>query len=240
MTDIVLVHGAFHGGWCWREVAEGLTAAGHRVLRPTLTGLGERRHLLDESVDLDTHIADIVNTIRYEELHDLVLVVHSYGGVPGVGAADLLADRISGLVLLDAMLPIDGLSSNQMRDRCSPAWAMDAPDGAAIAPPSSAVFGIAPHDRPRVDSLLTPHPAGTLTQPVHLTGAFERIPVKHFHRNLGYVAPYFDDAAARAEDAGGWLVRRHPFGHDVMLTEPAWVISAVLDAERAAAGTAHD
>jgi len=229
VSDILLVHGAFHGGWCWRTVARQLSEQGHRVLRPSLTGLADRRHLLSPAVDLDTHIADIVNTVHFEELDDLTLVVHSYGGVPGVGAADQLTDRIHALVLLDAMLPIDGLSSNQMRDRCAPAWHMDDSDPVAVPPPPSGVFGVPEADQARIDGLLTPHPAATLTQAIQLTGAFERIPVKHFHRNRGYAAPYFDDAADRAE-AAGWRVQRHDAPHDVMLTDPAWTCEAILAA----------
>jgi hypothetical protein len=133
------------------------------------------------------------------------------------------------------MLPIHGLSSNQMRERSSPAWSMDLSDPVAIPPPSSEVFGVPASDRARVDALLTPHPAGTLDQPVQLTGAFDRIPVRHFHRALGYVAPYFDDAAARAA-ATGWLVERHDLVHDMMLADPGWTVGAVLRAEQAASG----
>lgn len=233
MADIVLVHGAFHGGWCWREVADGLTALGHRVVRPTLTGLGERRQLLGAGVDLDTHVADVVDAIVYEEMDDLVLVGHSYGGLPTVAAADRIAERVAALVLLDAMLPIDGLSSNQLRARTAVGWSMDLSDPVAVPVPSSAVFGVPEADQPRIDALLTPHPRGTLEQPVHLTGAFERIPVRHFHRFLRYEAPYFDDAADRAA-AAGWRVERHDFPHDVMLTDPAWTVAAVLEAEQEA------
>lgn len=82
MSTYVLVHGAFHGGWCWRRVADRLVAAGHRVYTPTLTGLGERAHLLTASVDLETHIQDIAGVLEVEELNGVILVGHSYGGIP--------------------------------------------------------------------------------------------------------------------------------------------------------------
>ena len=88
MTDIVLVHGAWHGGWCWREVAERLRSAGHRVFAPTLTGLADRAHLLSRETGLETHILDIVNLLEWEELDDAVLCGHSYGGMVVTGAAD--------------------------------------------------------------------------------------------------------------------------------------------------------
>lgn len=236
MADIVLVHGAFHGGWCWHGVAAALAAEGHRVARPTLTGLGERRHLLSADVDLETHVADIVNAVVYEQMDDLVLVCHSYGGVPGVVAADRLADRTRALVLLDAMLPIDGLSSDDLRERSRPAWSMERSDDVAVPPPSSEVFGISGADRARIDALLTPHPAASLRRPARLTGAYARIPVKHFHRARGYAAPYFDDAAARAGAEGGWRVEFHDLVHDMMLTDPGWTVAAIRSAVVVASG----
>ena len=230
MTDIVLVHGAFHGGWCWNEVAAVLTVSGHRVLRPTLTGLADRRHLLDASVDLDTHIDDIVETIHFEECHDIVLVCHSFGAVPGIGAADRMADRIRALVLLDALVPVDGLSSSQVRDRSTVAWPMDL-SGVAVDPPSSAVFGIAEEQRARIDALLTPHPVGTFTQPIALGGAYDSIRTKHFHRFSRYEAAYMDASADRVA-AAGWQVRVHDCAHDMMLIDPDWTAALVIEADR--------
>jgi len=106
----VIVHGAWGGGWDWRHVDSLLTAAGNRVHRPTLTGLGERVHLLTPAVDLSTHITDIVNVIRFENLRDVVLVGHSYGGMVISGVADRIPDRIRHVVYLDAFVPEDGES----------------------------------------------------------------------------------------------------------------------------------
>ena len=99
----VLVHGAFHGGWCWRPVADILRAAGHTVFTPTLTGLGERLHLLTPEVNLSTHIQDVVSVLEWENLRDVVLVGHSYGGAVVTGVADRVADRIGSIVYLDAV-----------------------------------------------------------------------------------------------------------------------------------------
>ncbi len=239
MGDVVLVHGAWHGGWCWQEVADRLTSSGHRVLRPTLTGLADRSHLLSPAVNLDTHIADVVATIDFEEMDDLVLVCHSYGGVPGVGAADQRADRCRALVLLDAMLPIDGQSSNQLRDRAGPARPLDLSHPVAVPPPDASVFGLTGRPGHRVNRLLTPHPLGTLTQPIRLTEPFSGIGVKHYHRATRYVAGYFDDAAARAEAAGTWQVAHHDLDHDMMLTDPDWTVAAIeaaIDAAGLGAG----
>jgi pimeloyl-ACP methyl ester carboxylesterase len=104
----VLVHGAWHGGWCWRRVADLLQKRGHTVFTPTMTGLGERSHLMSKDIVLDTHIADIVNVIKWENLNDICLVVHSYGGWPGSGAIEQALDRISSIVWLDAFKPENG------------------------------------------------------------------------------------------------------------------------------------
>jgi pimeloyl-ACP methyl ester carboxylesterase len=101
----VLVHGAWHGGWCWRRVADRLEQRGHNVFAPTLTGLGERSHLISSSVNLDTHIADIVNVIKWENLTGICLVAHSYGGWPVSGAIEQVPDRIASVVYLDAVVP---------------------------------------------------------------------------------------------------------------------------------------
>src|SRR3984957_20745503 len=108
MATFVLVHGAWHGSWCWKRVRQALQAAGHNVFTPTLTGVADRSHLLSPDVNLDTHIDDVVNLIRWEELSDVVLCGHSYGGMVITGVADALSDRIRSLVYLDAFVPKDG------------------------------------------------------------------------------------------------------------------------------------
>src|SRR2546421_8767740 len=110
MSTFVLVHGAWHGSWCWKRVRKALQAQGHDVFTPTLTGVGERSHLLARNINLDTHIDDVVNLIRWEELTDVVLCGHSYGGAVISGAASRVGDRISALVYLDAFVLEDGES----------------------------------------------------------------------------------------------------------------------------------
>jgi pimeloyl-ACP methyl ester carboxylesterase len=110
MATFVLVHGGWHGSWCWKRVRKALQARGHDVFTPTLTGVGERSHLLSPDVNLDTHITDVVNLIRWEELSGIVLCGHSYGGCVITGVADRLSDRVAALVYLDAFVPEDGQS----------------------------------------------------------------------------------------------------------------------------------
>src|SRR5215469_10500746 len=110
MATYVLVHGGGHGGWCYQRVARLLRAAGHEVHAPSLTGLGERSHLVSPQVDLDTHIRDVTSLLHYEDLSDVILVGHSYGGMVITGAADRAADRVGRLVYLDAANPVNGQS----------------------------------------------------------------------------------------------------------------------------------
>ena len=104
----VLIHGAWHGGWCWRRVADLLEAKGHKVFAPSLTGNGDRSHLLSKDVTLDTHITDIVNLFKWEDIKDVCLVAHSYGGWPSSGALEQIGDRVSSIVWLDAFKPENG------------------------------------------------------------------------------------------------------------------------------------
>jgi pimeloyl-ACP methyl ester carboxylesterase len=151
----VLVHGAFGGGWGFKEVDRLLCADGHKVYRPTLTGLGERTHLASTNIDLDTHIQDIVNVILWEDLHDVVLVGHSYGGMVITGVADRVPDRIKRVIYIDAMLPAEGESAAMIRKGAS----RPAKDGFLIPtwlkgnPPP-------PHD--------VAQPARTYTEPISL------------------------------------------------------------------------
>jgi len=108
--NFVLVHGAWHGGWCWRAVLPALRSAGHAVFAPSLTGLGERAHLANPSIDLDSHIEDVLNVIKYEDLRDIVLVGHSYGGMVATGVADRARDKVKQLIYVDAFVPGDGQS----------------------------------------------------------------------------------------------------------------------------------
>jgi pimeloyl-ACP methyl ester carboxylesterase len=218
----VLVHGAWHGGWCWRRVANLLEARGHKVYAPTLTGVSDRSHLLDAKTDLTTHITDIANLIKWEDLSGIVLCGHSYGGFVVSGVAEKAADRIASIVFLDAFLPKDG---ERMADLLSPKprETLDAllAKGAATMPPiPAAVFQVNEKDRAWVDGQCTPHPIAALTQPIRLTGARDAIAKKTFIRATGYPSPSFDTASARTRDDPTWRHYEVPCGHDVMIDMP--------------------
>ncbi len=140
----VLVHGASQGGWCWRRVADRLERRGHKVYTPTLTGLGERSHLMSASVDLDMHITDVVNVIRWESLEHIVLVGHSYGGWVVSGAAEQVLPAIDSIVFLDAFMPEDGqrgLDLNSPRSKAEIAEALKRGEVSRPAPPASTATG---------------------------------------------------------------------------------------------------
>lgn len=120
MATFVLVHGAWHGGWCYRDTAAALRAAGHTVFTPTHSGVGERSHQSAENITLETHIRDVCGCIEWEELNDIVLVGHSYGGMVISGVADRMAERIRALVYLDAFLPQNGDSLNGLIQKALP------------------------------------------------------------------------------------------------------------------------
>ena len=110
MANFMLVHGAWHGGWCWRRVVQALASQGHRAHAVTLTGVGERAHLMSSAITLETHIADVVSALEAEELDDVVLAVHSYAGMLGTAVADRMPGRLRHLVYVDAVVPRPGES----------------------------------------------------------------------------------------------------------------------------------
>ena len=174
-STFVLVHGALHGGWCWQRVADRLTAKGHRVFAPTLTGLGERSHLFNANVNLTTHINDIVNEIKWKDLDQVVLVGHSYGGMVITGVAEQVVSRLASIVYLDAFLPGDGQSLVDVGQQYAPGAPPPPPFSGAVA---AAFFGVNENDRPWVASKLTEQPPGTVPEKLRVTGAFLKVPRK--------------------------------------------------------------
>ena len=211
--NFVLVHGAWHGGWCWRRVSDILTGRGHRVFTPSLTGLAERSHLLSESVNLSTHIADVVNLLRWEELDDILLCGHSYGGLVVTGAADRAPERIASLVYLDAFVPENGQAMREITTR-------QLPQTLAVPPVPAAAFMVNEKDRAWVDRQCTPHPNGTLNEKIALSGAWRSIKRKTYIRAAGYASAPFDAYFNRFKAEPGWSATSLPCGHDVMIDMP--------------------
>jgi len=218
----VLVHGAWHGGWCWCRVADRLRAHGDIVFTPTLTGLGERAHLLHPNIDLSLHVADVLGLIKCERLNNIVLVGHSYGGFVISSVAEVVANKISSIVFLDAFIPDNG---EALLDVVQPAvqeviqGVLDRRD-TTVPVRDAAAFKVNEKDRAWVDSLATPQPIGTMTEKIKLTGARERVATKTYIRAAGYPNVSFDKAYARTKADSSWHTYEVPCGHDVMIDEP--------------------
>ena len=231
MTTYVLVHGAWHGAWCWRRVARLLARDGHEVFAPTLTGLGERSHLLSPAIGLDTHILDVVNEMKWQALKDVVLVGHSYGGMVISGVAEKMESAIASLVMLDAFMPENGqcLIDMQPQERRDPVLAAERSGATTLPPRSAADFHVNEQDRAFVDAQCTPQPIKCFTQKLALTGARERIGKKPYIRATTYPSPYFDAGLARAR-ARNWRTYELDCGHDVMLDMPERLAAILQDA----------
>jgi len=228
----VLVHGAWHGGWCWRRVADLLEKKGHKVFTPTLTGVGERSHLMSKDIILDTHITDIVNVFKWEDLKDVCLVVHSYGGYPGSGALEQIGDRVSAIVWLDAFKPVDGERLFDVTSEFSRKGllaAMEKGEPGRPSPKAEAFAVISEKDRAWVDSKTTPQPNGVALQPIKLTGARERVAKKAYIRAATYPQPTFDKALAECKADKSWRTfEATGCGHDVMVDKPDWLVDVLL------------
>lgn len=223
----VLLHGAWHGGWCWARVAEALRAAGHRVTTPTQTGLGERRHLMSRDITLETFVLDLVNHIEAEELHDVILVGHSFGGAAISGAADRIPERIRHLVYLDSVILEDGqppfstLPAEVVAGRRR--QAQEEGGGVFIPAPPPPAFGV-PADHPEaawVARRLTPHPLGTYESPLRLSNPVGNgLPRTYVACTDPLYGPL--EAARRwVRGRPGWNWSEIATGHDAMITAPA-------------------
>ena len=234
MSSFVLVHGAWHGSWCWKRVRTGLQAQGHEVFTPTLTGLADRSHHLSRAVNLETHIQDVMNLIRWEELTDIVLCGHSYGGCVISGVADRMPEHIRALMYLDAFVLEDGENQMQhlteMQSRQFREGVKNLGEGWKVPPIPAAVFNVNVADREWVDRQCTMQPIGTMQQPLSLTGGIQKIKNVTFILATGYTAgspfpPFYEKAKAK-----GWKTRTVPCGHDVMLDLPEELTALLVEA----------
>ena len=237
MATFVLVHGAWHGGWCWARTAAALRGLGHDVHAPTLTGLGERSHLLTAQIDPDAHVLDIVNVLRWRDLSDAILVGHSYGGLVVTGVAGQVPERLRTLVYLDAFVP--EASGEAVLARASPArmagFRRQIEAGAIGLEPDAAVDSWTddPATKAWLLSLCTPHPKGCFERGVTLTGREGEVRHRHF-----ILAARNDPSPFRAEydrvrGRAGWTSETIPTLHDAMVEAPR-DLAARLDAHAAA------
>jgi pimeloyl-ACP methyl ester carboxylesterase len=229
----VLVHGGWHGGWCWRRVTDILERKGHKAFAPTLTGLGERSHLLNKDISTATHVADVVNLVKWERLKDFVLVGHSLGGFVVNDVAEEISPLISSIVFLDAFLPDVGDSALKTASQASrDAIAKAKADGILGTKPQTAEqFMVTdPKDREWVNSLCTLHPIQTLIDETKANGGREKIAKKTFIRAKGWNHAGFEANYQRVKTSmPTWKAYEVPCGHDVMVDMPDRLAEILLE-----------
>lgn len=228
----VLLHGACHGGWCWVRVARLLRAAGHEVFTPTLTGSGERAHLLTADVGPATLVQDVVAVLENEELRDVVLVGHSFGALVALGVADRVPHRLRRLVLLDGVVvepgepAFAGLPPEAVAARIA---AAEASGGLTYPPPPAGAFGLTdPDDLAWVARRLTPQPLRSYSEPFGLRAPLGNgLPVSYVCcTDPPYPAIHSAHTIVRRE---GWVWRELATGHDAMITAPDATVAELLE-----------
>jgi pimeloyl-ACP methyl ester carboxylesterase len=223
-----MVAAAWHGGWALAPIARELRARGHEVFTPTLTGLGERSHLARVGINLETHIEDVANVVRFERLNEVVLCAHSYAGMVITGVADRLAERVASLVYVDAFVPRDGESW----------WDLAGDRYREIALDRSRTdgFGVAP--REHLDKRCTPHPLATFRQAIRLTGRWQDVPEKVFVYASGWPETPFTSTYETLKADPAWTVKSLPTRHDIPRDHPQDFVSIVLGLKSVTGSTA--
>ncbi|MBU1347896.1 MAG: alpha/beta hydrolase [Alphaproteobacteria bacterium] len=228
----VLVHGGGYGGWAWKPVARLLRAAGHEVYAPTLSGLAERSGTPHASITLQCHIDEIVGLMAWEDLTDVVLVAHSYGGFVITGAADAAPERIATLVYLDAFVPEDGQSLASILGDGHFALSKVSPDGASLEMPITPAAGLTAERKAWLKAQTYRHPVATVREPIRLTGAWDRVSRKVYVQATGWRglggADHFTTSHDRAVGRADWDAVRLDVGHDLMLEAPQAVTDLLL------------
>lgn len=236
-TPYVLAHGSWHGGWCWRNVAGRLRNAGHEVYTPSFTGMGDRAHLLSPSITLETFIDDLIRVIETEELRDVILVGHSFGGIPITGVADRIPDRIAHLAYLDAVVLESGRDSfssyPQQEAQARIASAKKQTRGLAVPVPEPlpAVWGLQPGTPAHewVTRQLTPHPLGSYTTPLLLRNPIGNgLPRTYIHCTAPS-HPLIENSRAFLREQSGWNWVEIAAPHEAHITNPELVASVLLD-----------
>jgi pimeloyl-ACP methyl ester carboxylesterase len=244
VATFVLVHGAWHGGWCWSRLIPLLETAGHRAFGPSLTGLGDQAHLLSPEIGLSTHIQDIVKLFQEQRLREVILVGHSYGSMVITGVADRVPDQVAHLVYLDTFVPRDGEAMTAPAPLVIALFRWQARrrgDGWRLDPPPGNSFGVTEEsDVQWVRAMVTPQPLKTFEEPLHLSDPdiVSHFPRTHIACTAGgrlraFLRRLFPRALPPKEP--GWRLRQLPTGHDAMITmsrELAGLLLEIADTVR--------
>jgi pimeloyl-ACP methyl ester carboxylesterase len=233
MTTFVLVHGAWHGGWCWSRVSQILNGTGCNIYTPTLTALGERAHLASQETNLETHIADVLGVLEMEDLRDIVLVGHSYGGIVVTAVADRAAGRIAHLVYLDAVVPRDGQCLYSCVSPQAKAFFEEQAGGGwciPVAAASAQYLGLKREEDVRwVLPKLKPHPIRTFRDAVRLTSKASS--ASRTYINCIGDKPSGQPRSAQAEGITNYYELQA--GHDAMVSAPQEVAELLRNVSEA-------
>ena len=222
MATYLICHGAWSGGWSWAKMRTLLRAAGHEVFTPTYTGLGERTHLAHPMVDLETHIQDVLGVIEYEALSDFILVGHSYGGMVVTGVADRVPGLVRHLVYLDAFVPEDGQSLNDLTGQVRQAvegW---------LLPPNPSAPDTAPEDLAWNLPRRRHQPARCFSQKLLLSGAAPRFPRSYIHCTKKVGPDVFRQFADRFRGDPAWRFQEMDASHSPNVTAPEALAAVML------------
>jgi pimeloyl-ACP methyl ester carboxylesterase len=225
MATFVVAHGAWSAGWVWKKMRPLLRGFGHEIFTPTYTGLGERVHLANPKIDLETHIEDMLGVLECEDLQDVILIGHSYGGMVATGVADRAARRIRRLVYLDAFAPRNGQSLLDLgkpaeRKPSRPGEWRIAPNPLPPDTPASDIAWILPRRFPQ--------PVGCFEQRLRLTGAVERLPRTYIYCTRPAPSDNFRQFAQRAKTEKGWQYLEIDSSHNPHVTNPG-TLARMLD-----------
>ncbi|RZI44198.1 alpha/beta hydrolase [Herbaspirillum sp. HC18] len=229
MADFVLVHGAWHGAWCWKKILPGLWSAGHRAFSVTLSGVGERAHQLSPDITLSTHADDVAAVIEAEELEQAIVVGHSYGGMVITAVADRMPQRIAHLVYLDAVVPLPGESwSSGHPPQTQEQRRQSIASTGSIPPADPAVFGLTGEDAEWVKRRQTPQPGGVYDDALQFDAARVAALPRTF---IDCNAPALATIAVmreRVRQQPGWQVFEIATGHDPMISAPEELLRLLL------------
>jgi pimeloyl-ACP methyl ester carboxylesterase len=233
MAAFVLVHGAWHGGWKWRFVAPLLRRTGRDVHTLSLTGLGDRAHLSRADIDLDLHVQDVVALLEMEELREVVLIGHSYGGMVITGVAERLPERLRRIVYLDAFVPEDGKClldyvAAAVPERAA-AFRKEGDKTGFVTPPPLAVWGIVrPEHVAFARQRETPHPYRCMTQAIRRVNSSAAALPKTFIHCTSPATGTFDQFAAKYRKDPAWRFHELKTGHDSMILVPQELAAVLL------------
>ncbi|MES2193987.1 MAG: alpha/beta hydrolase [Pseudomonadota bacterium] len=216
----LVCHGAWSAGWAWKKVHPLMAAAGHRLVTPTYTGLGERAHLANPSIDLETHIEDVLNVIKYEDLRDIVLVGHSYGGMVATGVADRARDRVTQLIYIDAFVPADGQSLLDLNEVARPRMQELKAGGEWRVPPSPTPPDTSPDDLEWLSARRVQMPIKCFETALKLQGGALTLPRSYIYATRITPADTFGRFSKQTKNDPAWRYHEIDASHSPNVTAP--------------------